>query len=137
MVDRINAERRSANMAAIKGKNTGPEITVRKDLHAAGFRFRLHRRDLPGKPDLVLPKYRTAVFVHGCFWHMHKDCPNATIPKSNTNFWVGKLGENALRDVKNQTQLKELGWRVYVIWECELKIKSKKWLFDLEKFLNE
>ena len=137
MVDRITSEQRSANMAAIKGKNTGPELTVRKTLHAAGFRFRLHRRDLPGKPDLVLPKYGTVIFVHGCFWHMHKDCPEASIPKTNTNFWATKLSENASRDVRNQSQLKDLGWRVYVIWECELRKNPKKWLLNLQRFLNE
>jgi DNA mismatch endonuclease (patch repair protein) len=135
-VDQVSSERRSANMAAIKGKNTGPELAVRKALHAAGFRFRLHRPDLPGKPDLVLPKYGTAVFVHGCFWHKHKYCPNARIPKTNIKFWVRKLDANALRDIKNKRRLEELGWRVYVVWECELKMKSQKWLFDLKQFLN-
>ena len=123
-------------MAAIKGKDTGPELTVRKAIHAAGFRFRLHRRDLPGKPDLVLPRYGVAIFVHGCFWHMHKNCPDATVPKTNTDFWVSKLSKNVVRDERNKDQLIKMGWRVYVIWECELNSHPKQWVLDFQKFLN-
>ncbi|UXU76276.1 very short patch repair endonuclease [Paracoccus sp. SMMA_5_TC] len=106
-------------MARIRGKDTGPEIAVRKALHAAGFRFRLHRRDLPGTPDIVLPALRTAVFVHGCFWHRHEGCRNATVPGTRTGFWLAKFTANAERDAKNGAALEALGWKVVVIWECE------------------
>lgn len=108
-------------MAAVKGKNTGAELTVRRLLHAAGFRFRLHRKDLPGSPDIVLPKYRAVVFVHGCFWHQHLDCKRATRPTSNLDYWVRKLNRNMARDQQNQAELEALGWRVVVVWECEMK----------------
>lgn len=136
MADRINPKQRSANMLAIKGKNTVPELLVRKALHAAGFRFRLHRRDLPGTPDIVLPKYRTAIFVHGCFWHMHKACPDSAIPKSNTVFWSKKLNDNVARDMLNQKRLSAINWKVYVLWECELQDVEKNWLCKFKKFLQ-
>jgi DNA mismatch endonuclease (patch repair protein) len=119
MTDRITPENRSRNMAAIRGKNTVPEVTVRRFLHAQGFRFRLHHKDLPGKPDIVLPKYRTAIFVHGCFWHLH-GCKNTVIPKTRTEWWLAKLEGNRTRDEKNSQRLKQLGWRVITIWECEI-----------------
>lgn len=119
MTDRITPENRSRNMAAIRGKNTVPEVTVRRFLHAQGFRFRLHRKDLPGKPDIVLPKYRTAIFVHGCFWHLH-GCKNTVIPKTRTEWWTAKLEGNRARDEKNNQRLEQLGWRVITIWECEI-----------------
>ena len=106
-------------MSGIRGKNTQPELAVRRYLHAHGFRFRLHRRDLPGKPDVVLPKYRTAVFVHGCYWHRHEGCKYATTPSSNREFWQRKFRENVERDQRNQTQLAAAGWHVLVIWECQ------------------
>lgn len=136
MTDRIDQKRRSANMAAIKAKHTGPEVSVRKALHAKGFRFRLHRSDLPGRPDVVLPKYRVALFVHGCFWHRHQGCADASIPKSNTEFWLTKLNGNVSRDKRNREELIALGWRVYVVWECELKNKKMKWLSDFQKFVT-
>jgi len=119
MVDRITKDQRSRIMSKIRSKDTQPEIIVRSLLHRMGYRFRLHRKDLPGKPDIVLPKYKTVIFVHGCFWHQHKGCKKASIPKSNTNFWQKKLSENHERDLKKQQELKKLGWKVIVIWECK------------------
>lgn len=108
-------------MAQVKGRDTKPEKAVRSLLHSMGYRFRLQRKDLPGKPDIVLPKYRTAIFVHGCYWHRH-DCPNGQrFPKSRLDFWLPKLKGNRERDIKNQTLLREQGWNVLVIWECQLR----------------
>jgi DNA mismatch endonuclease (patch repair protein) len=108
-------------MRAVKRAHTGPEIVVRQALHALGLRFRLHRRDLPGSPDIVLAKFRTVVFVHGCFWHRHPDCRYATTPKSRQEYWLPKFESNVERDARKEAQLRELGWRVLVIWECETK----------------
>lgn len=119
MTDRISPEARSRNMAAIRAGNTKPEIIVRKFLHSKGYRFRLHAKALPGKPDIVLPKHRTAIFVHGCFWHLH-GCRNTVIPKTRTEWWTAKLEGNRDRDLRNQLRLEELGWRVIVVWECEI-----------------
>ncbi|MGH6850586.1 MAG: very short patch repair endonuclease [Methylocella sp.] len=118
-MDQIAPERRSALMARIKGKNTGPELRARKVAHAMGLRFRLHRAGLPGKPDLVFPRWRIALFVHGCFWHQHAGCPRASFPKSRTEYWERKLRKNVERDPLVFAALKALGWRVVVIWECE------------------
>jgi DNA mismatch endonuclease, patch repair protein len=107
-------------MRAIKSANTRPEILVRKALHAAGFRFRLHSKNLPGKPDIVLPKYRTVIFVHGCFWHGH-DCKYFKAPKTRTEFWLNKIAKNKRRDKINADKLIELGWRVLVVWECDTR----------------
>jgi len=115
----MNADQRRSLMARFRGRNTKPEILVRKALHAAGRRFRLHRKDLPGKPDIVLPRDRTAVLVHGCFWHGHEDCPIARVPKTQTDFWTEKFAKNRARDLKVKSELESLGWRVVVIWECE------------------
>lgn len=119
MVDQVSSERRSVNMAKIKDKNTGPEMRTRKAAHALGFRFRLHRKDLPGKPDLVFPKHKVALFVHGCFWHQHEDCRRASTPKSRTEYWTKKLARNVERDRQNRPALLALGWNPVVIWECE------------------
>ncbi len=108
-------------MAGIRGKDTKPEMVVRRFLHRLGFRYRLHRRDLPGRPDIVLSKYRTVVEVKGCFWHRHQGCPFAYVPKSNRKFWQEKLNGNRERDRRNLRKLNELGWRVIEIWECELR----------------
>ncbi len=108
-------------MARVRSKDTGPERTVRSLLHRLGYRFRLHRRDLPGVPDLTLPKYRTVVFVHGCFWLQHKGCKAAERPASNRAYWDAKLDRNATRDAVNGKRLRALGWRVAVVWECQLK----------------
>ena len=121
MVDRLTRERRSWNMSRIRGRNTGPELRLRSLLHRAGFRFTLHAKQLPGRPDVVLPKYRTAIFVHGCFWHRHLDCRNATTPSTRREFWQDKLDGNVSRDVRNQAALEAAGWTVLTVWECELK----------------
>jgi len=115
------SDQRSRNMSAIKSKNTKPEIAVRKMLHALGYRFRLHRKDLPGSPDIVLPKYKTVIFVHGCFWHRHENCKFASTPKTRKEFWENKFNENMKRDKNNFKELKKLNWNLLVIWECETK----------------
>lgn len=122
MADIVSKKKRSEMMAGIRGKNTNPEIIVRKMLHAMGYRFRLHRKDLPGKPDIVLPKYRAAIFVNGCFWHGH-DCHLFKWPKTREAFWREKIVGNAMRDRKKENELLAAGWRVAVIWECCLKGK--------------
>lgn len=114
-------EQRSRNMSAIKPKNTKPEMLVRRALYAMGYRYRLHRKDLPGKPDIVLPKHKIAIFVNGCFWHRHPGCRYSTTPASNADFWNAKFSENVARDKRNYTQLEKLGWKVVVIWECEIR----------------
>jgi len=111
-------------MSRIKGKDTKPEMLVRKYLFAHGFRYRLHVKELPGKPDIVLPKYKTVIFVHGCFWHGHKGCKYFTIPKTRTEWWLNKIKGNTCRDKKAEIELNVLGWKVIVVWECELKSKS-------------
>lgn len=117
-MDVVSPTVRSQMMSGIRGKNTRPELLVRKILFATGFRFRLHRRDLPGMPDIVLPKYRAAIFVHGCFWHMHEGCRYAKVPSSNKEFWRNKLASNRERDRTSIDQLTDAGWRVLVVWEC-------------------
>lgn len=119
MVDRIGKEHRSWNMSRIRGKNTSPELLVRSLLHRLGYRFRLHRRDLPGKPDIILPKHKAVVFVHGCFWHRHSRCKYAYTPKSNLEFWRDKFHGNVQRDRVTARRLRKLGWRVIVVWECQ------------------
>ena len=120
-MDRLAPEHRSEIMSRIRSKDTKPELIVRRLLHTLGFRFRLHRKDLPGKPDIVLPKWKTAVFVHGCVWHGHPGWRRATIPTTREGWWRNKLERNAARDRDNESRLYELGWRVGVIWECETK----------------
>ena len=115
------SEKRSRNMSAIKSKNTKPEIVVRKMLYALGYRFRLHRKDLPGSPDIVLPKYKTVIFVHGCFWHRHENCKYASTPKTRKEFWNKKFTTNIERDIQIQEKIKNIDWRSVVIWECETK----------------
>ena len=112
-------------MRAVKGTDTAPEMAVRRMLHAMGFRFRLHRKDLPGKPDLVFPRRRKVVFVHGCFWHGHGCARGARAPKANAEYWRNKIGRNAARDVTNIAALKAKGWRAAVVWECELKQSTR------------
>ena len=120
-MDHLTCEKRSLNMSRIKAKNTTPEIRVRSALHRAGYRFRLHAKDLPGKPDIVLPKYKTVILVHGCFWHRHRGCPKATMPSSNQEYWKQKFQRNVERDKQEQIELKKLGWEVIVVWECSVK----------------
>lgn len=108
-------------MQRVRGRDTTPELRVRSLLHAWGFRFRLHRKDLPGRPDIVLPRHRKVVFVHGCFWHGHENCPRAGRPTSNTAFWSPKLDRNRERDRRNLEDLEKLGWRTFVVWECRLR----------------
>lgn len=122
-MDKVSAESRSAVMAAIRSKNTKPELALRHIAHRLGYRFRLHRKDLPGKPDLVFPARRAVVFVHGCFWHNHPDptCKAAGLPKSKLDYWEPKLAQNVARDAANVLKLSSLGWRVLVVWECEIK----------------
>ena len=120
MADKITKQQRSRNMSRVKNKNTRPELVVRKALHRLGYRFRLHRKDIPGSPDIVLPRYRKAIFVHGCFWHGH-DCPRGKRPASNQAFWDQKLDRNMKRDTEVVEKLNRLGWDVLVIWDCETK----------------
>jgi DNA mismatch endonuclease (patch repair protein) len=122
-MDIVSKTIRSRMMAGIRNKNTRPEMLVRKLLHASGLRYRLHRRDLPGAPDIVLTRYGAVIFVHGCFWHMHVGCRLAKIPESNRAFWVRKLGENQARDRRQVDALRSLGWRVLVVWECLIRDK--------------
>lgn len=119
MVDKLTPERRSWNMSQVRSKDTKPEQIVRSLLHRQGFRFRLHRKDLPGHPDIVLPKYATVILVHGCFWHRHEGCSDATTPKSRSEFWKKKFTENIMRDKRTTSALRAKGWRVIVVWECE------------------
>ena len=137
MADIVSPHARSRMMAGIKGKDTKPEILVRQLLHRAGYRFRLHRKDLPGKPDLVLSRYNTALFVNGCFWHGHEGCHLFRLPKSRQDFWREKISGNRARDLRKQTELIELGWRVGVIWECTLKGKRAMHHASLLKRLEE
>ncbi|WP_374510888.1 very short patch repair endonuclease [Niveibacterium sp.] len=117
-MDRISPSRRSANMRAIRSSDTKPELLVRRLAHRCGYRFRLHRKDLPGKPDLVFPGRKAVVFVHGCFWHMH-GCPSVRVPKSNADYWQPKLTRNRERDAANVAALTQMGWRVLTVWDCE------------------
>jgi DNA mismatch endonuclease, patch repair protein len=120
-MDKITPERRSANMARIRSKDTSPEIALRRLIHRLGYRFRLHRRDLPGRPDIVFPARCKIILVHGCFWHQHPGCPEGRVPGSRPDYWVSKLRRNQVRDAANQSLLEERGWEVLVVWECELK----------------
>ena len=120
-MDTVKKSVRSRMMSGIRGKNTKPELVVRRYLHASGLRFRLHKKGLPGRPDLVLARWNVVVFVHGCFWHGHNGCRYFRVPGTRTDFWVDKIGGNAKRDVRTERQLRELGWRVIVIWECAIR----------------
>ena len=125
MVDKVSKKVRSYNMSRIRSKDTKPEILVRSYLFSRGLRFRKNDKRYPGSPDIVLPKYNTMVFVHGCFWHLHEDCKYARMPKSNVEFWEKKLYGNRDHDERNQKELEEMGWNVIIVWECELK-KDKR-----------
>lgn len=130
MADVHNKETRSFNMSRIKGKNTKPEMLVRQFLHAKGFRYRLHVKDLPGKPDIVLQKYKTAIFIQGCFWHGHDQCKYYVVPKTKTDWWLTKINGNKAKDIINIELLRKASWRVIEIWECELKPKQKSNTLD-------
>ncbi|WP_321288168.1 very short patch repair endonuclease [uncultured Sunxiuqinia sp.] len=128
---------RSYNMSRIKGKDTKPEMMVRKYLFAKGFRYRLHVKGLPGKPDIVLPKYKTVIFVNGCFWHGHKGCRYFTLPKTNTEWWLNKIKDTQHRDKEKEIALNTAGWRVIIVWECELKPEQREaTLHNLVSILN-
>lgn len=119
-MDTLTPEQRSERMSRVRGKDTKPEMIVRRLVHGMGFRYRLHRRNLPGSPDLVFPSRKRAIFVHGCFWHRHPNCKLARIPKTRHEFWVPKLEGNRIRDIKNQNALGALGWDYLVVWECQV-----------------
>lgn len=133
MVDIVDKKTRSSMMSRIRGRDTGPELVVRKSLHHMGFRYRVHVSNLPGRPDLVFPKYRAIVFVHGCFWHRHPGCTYATTPSSNISFWREKFGRTIERDAVILAELRKRGWRIAVVWECAL---GKKGLDDLSDRLG-
>lgn len=124
MADVHSKEVRSYNMSRIRSKDTKPELLVRKFLHKNGFRYRLHVKDLPGKPDIVLPKYKTVIFIHGCFWHGHEGCKYYVVPKTRTEWWLNKIANNSSNDESYQKQLSSSGWKVLTIWECELRSKA-------------
>ncbi len=137
MADVHSKEIRSYNMSMIKGKNTKPEMLVRKFLHANGYRYKLHDKSLPGKPDIVVPKYKTVIFVHGCFWHGHKNCKYFVVPKTRTDWWLNKINGNIANDNKASQALKKDGWKIITIWECNLKpAKLAKALHTLLKKLS-
>ena len=117
----LPSEQKSRMMSRVRTKGTFPELALRSALHSAGIRFRLHRKDLPGKPDIVLPKYKFVIFVHGCFWHHHEECIKSKMPKTNIEFWQNKIAANVTRDKSNQDDLAKIGWTVLVAWECEIK----------------
>ena len=121
MVDTRTAKQRSRIMSRIRGKDTRPEMRVRRIVYGLGYRYRLHRKDLPGQPDLALAGRRKVIFVHGCFWHQHEGCRRGQLPKSNLKYWGPKLEENKRRDLANQLRLKDMGWEALVVWECETK----------------
>jgi DNA mismatch endonuclease, patch repair protein len=121
MVDRVSALQRSEIMRAVRGKNTAPEIAVRRMLHAAGYRYRVHAKQLPGRPDLIFPGRRKVIFVHGCFWHAHPSCPRSKLPVTRAEYWREKIGRNRERDITVCGQLHRLGWLTHTVWECELK----------------
>lgn len=137
MADVHTKEQRSYNMSRIKGKDTKPEMLVRKFLHANGYRYRLHDKRLPGKPDIVLPKYKTVIFIHGCFWHGHSGCRYYVVPKTRTEWWLNKINRNIANDYKAIKTLKKDRWKIITLWECDLKpVKAQKTLSMLLKRLQ-
>jgi len=132
MTDVHDKKTRSYNMSRIKAKNTKPEMLVRRFLHAHGFRYKLHDKKLPGKPDIVLPKYKTIIFIHGCFWHGHKGCRYYVVPKTRTEWWLNKINANIANDIKAAKALKKEGWKIITVWECKLKTaKAERTLSSL------
>ena len=136
MTDVFSKEKRSWIMSRVKGRDTKPELLVRSFVHRMGFRFRVHRGDLPGNPDIVLPRHGKVIFVHGCFWHGHKRCPRSKRPTTNKRFWNKKLDGNIERDKRFQRKLRRMGWKVLVVWQCETK-RPERLLGKLERFLND
>ena len=130
MADVHDRQTRSYNMSQIKGKNTKPEMLVRKFLFSKGFRYRLHVKNLPGKPDLILPKYKTIIFINGCFWHGHENCKYYIMPKTRTEWWIDKINRTKQRDSENFLQLSESGWKIVTIFECELKREKREQTFN-------
>ncbi len=122
---------RSYNMSRIKNTRTKPEMIVRRFFHKNGLRYSVNEKSMPGRPDIVLKKYNAVVFINGCFWHLHDDCRYAKIPKTNTEWWLEKLKQNKARDEANMRKLREMGWRVFIIWECQLKVENDKLLSDI------
>jgi DNA mismatch endonuclease (patch repair protein) len=135
VADKLSAERRSANMRRIRNKDTSPELMLRSMIHRLGYRFRLHRKDLPGKPDLVFPSRRKVIFVHGCFWHQHSGCKEGRLPASRLEYWEPKLKRNQVRDAENRAHLEEAGWDVLTVWECSLR-KRPPLIKTLRRFLG-
>lgn len=135
MTDNITKDQRRANMRAVRSQGTAPEMRVRQAAHRLGYRFRLHRRGLPGKPDLAFPSRRKVIFVHGCFWHQHKNCRRAALPGTNRKFWRTKLSRNTARDAAQMAAIRKGGWRPMVIWECETK-NEKQLSSRLKRFLK-
>jgi len=136
MADIFSKEKRSLIMSKVASKNTQQELFVRKLIHSMGYRFRLHRKDLSGKPDLVFPKYNKVIFVHGCFWHGHKGCKRASLPETNRKFWENKIAGNMLRDKINYARLRKKGWKHLVIWQCEIgKEKKEALIRKISSFL--
>jgi len=136
MTDVMSAEKRSALMSRIKGKNSSPELLVRRLLWRAGFRFRLHARELPGRPDIILPRWHVAVFVHGCFWHLHKGCRYSQLPATRPDFWKNKLEANRERDQRKTSALLASGWRVAVVWECAVRADATMSVQLLEEWIR-
>ena len=138
MTDVVNPQVRSRMMASIRGKDTKPELALRKALHGLGLRYRLHARDLPGKPDLVFPRFKTVVFVHGCFWHRHPDCRYASTPATRPEFWSAKFAGNVARDQRVSTSLQANGWLVLTVWECDIKKRGGIVIAqEVERFLRD
>jgi DNA mismatch endonuclease (patch repair protein) len=136
MADVHDTKTRSYNMSQIKATNTKPELLVRKFLHAQGFRYSLHKKTLPGKPDIVLPKYKTVIFIHGCFWHGHNNCKYFVVPKTRTQWWLNKINANKANDEKTVKALRKDGWKIITVWECQLKsAKVERTLSSLLKKL--
>ena len=136
MTDVFTKEKRSWVMSRVKGRDTKPEMLVRSFVHRMGYRFRIHRRDLPGNPDIVLLRYSKVIFVHGCFWHGHKRCPRSKRPVTNKNFWNKKLDANIERDRRFRKELRRMGWKLLVVWQCETH-NPEKLLEKLERFLHD
>ena len=136
MTDEPVTPARRKNMQAVKSRNTKPELKLRTMLHAAGYRYRLHTKELPGKPDIVFPARKCVLFVHGCFWHLHSDCRKATIPATRTEFWMNKLQANKERDKRNVEALEKSGWRVMTIWECDIREFKNKIPDNIKYFLD-